>query len=91
MDWQLFDIVKTITNNILPSNLSAYTVGIRRYSHSVDRRFHSVDRQKSVISVHFHIALFQLICIGLYTVVLEIIKPISEKIDSTALTTWGMF
>jgi len=34
MDWQLPEIGKTITNNILPSSLSAY----RRYSHSVDRR-----------------------------------------------------
>jgi len=32
MDWQLPDIGKTITNNILPSSLSG------RYSHSVDRR-----------------------------------------------------
>ena len=45
MDWQLPDIGKTVTNNILPSNLSAYTVRIGRYSYSVDRRFHSVDRR----------------------------------------------
>jgi len=38
MDWQLPDISKTITNNILPSSLSANTVRIGRYSHSVDRR-----------------------------------------------------
>jgi len=43
MDWQLPDTGKTITNNILPSNLSAYTVRFRRYSHFVDLRFHSVD------------------------------------------------
>jgi len=35
MDWQLLDIRKTITNNILPSSLSDI---IERYSHSVDRR-----------------------------------------------------
>jgi len=29
---------KTITNNILPSSLSAYAVRIGRYSHSVNRR-----------------------------------------------------
>jgi len=29
MDWQLPDIGKTITNTILPSSLSAYTVRIR--------------------------------------------------------------
>ena len=46
MDWQLSNIGKTITNNILPSNLSAYTLRIGRYSysHSVDGQFHSVDR-----------------------------------------------
>jgi len=38
MDWQLPDIGKTITNNILPSSLSAYAVHIGRYSHSVNRR-----------------------------------------------------
>jgi len=38
MDWQLSDIVKTITNNILPSSLIAYAVHIGRYSHSVNRR-----------------------------------------------------
>ena len=32
MDWQLPDIGKTITNNILPSSLSAYLVRIGRYS-----------------------------------------------------------
>ena len=37
MDWQIPDIDKTITNNILPSSLRAYTVRIGRYSHSVDR------------------------------------------------------
>ena len=36
MDWQLPDIGKTITNNILPSSLSTYAVRIGRYSHSVD-------------------------------------------------------
>jgi len=41
MDWQLPDIGKMITNNILPSNLSANTVRIRRYS--VAQQFHSVD------------------------------------------------
>ena len=85
MDWQLPDIGQAITNNILPSNLSAYTVPIRRYGYSVNRRFHSVDRRLSVNSVHFRIALFPLIRSGLYIfVVFEIIKPISEKIDSTA-------
>jgi len=38
MDWQLSDIDKTIKNNILSSSLSAHTVRIGRYSHSVDRR-----------------------------------------------------
>ena len=38
MDWQLPDIGKTITNNILPNRLSAYVVRIGRYIHSVDRR-----------------------------------------------------
>jgi len=39
MDWQLPVIGKTITNNILPSSLSAYCpLRIERYSHSVDRR-----------------------------------------------------
>jgi len=38
MDWQLHNIGKTITNNILPSSLSAYAVRIGRYSHSIDRR-----------------------------------------------------
>jgi len=38
MDWQLLDIGKTITNNILSSNLSAYALRIGGYSHSVDRR-----------------------------------------------------
>jgi len=33
MDWQLPDIGKTITNNSLPSSLSAYAVRIGRYSH----------------------------------------------------------
>ena len=85
MDWQLLDIGKTTTNNNLPSNLSSYTVGMGRYSHSVNRRFHSVDLRYSVNSVNFRIALFPLIRSGLYiVVVLEIIKPISEKIDSTA-------
>jgi len=37
MDWHLPDIDKTITNNILPSSLSAYAVRIGRYRHSVDR------------------------------------------------------
>ena len=39
MDWQLPDFGKTITNNNLPSSLSAYAVLIGRYSHSVDRLF----------------------------------------------------
>jgi len=38
MDWQLPNILETITNTILPSSLSAYAVRIGRYSHSVDRR-----------------------------------------------------
>ena len=38
MDWQLSDIVKTITNNILPSSLTACVVRIGWYSHSVDRQ-----------------------------------------------------
>jgi len=38
MDWQIPDIGKMITNNILPSSFSAYAVRIGRYSHSVDRR-----------------------------------------------------
>ena len=50
MDWQLPDVGKTITNNILPSSLSAYAVRIGRYSHYVDRRY-----MLSVISVHLRI------------------------------------
>jgi len=38
MDWQLPDIGKRLTSNILPSSLSAYAVRIERYSHSVNRR-----------------------------------------------------
>ena len=38
MEWQLPDIGKTITNNILPSSLSVYAARIGRYGHSVDRR-----------------------------------------------------
>ena len=33
MDWQLSDIGKTITHNILPSSFSAYAVRIGRFSH----------------------------------------------------------
>jgi len=64
MAWQLPDIRKTITNNILPSSLSAYAVRIGRYSHSVDRR-------QSVISVKipYRVALFPWIRIGLYILV----------------------
>ena len=56
MDWQLPDIGKTITNNILPSILSARTVSIWRF-HSVGIwRFRQyVDRLKSIDSVNFHI------------------------------------
>jgi len=38
MDWQLHDIGKTITNNILPSILSSHTVSIWRF-HSVSIGF----------------------------------------------------
>jgi len=38
MDWQLLDIGKTITNNILPSSLSVYAIRIEIYSHSFHRR-----------------------------------------------------
>ena len=48
MDWQLPDIGKTITNNILPSILSAHTVNIGRFRQCIDRL-------KSVVSVHFRI------------------------------------
>ena len=54
MDWQLSDIGKTITNNILPRLLSAHTVSIWRF-HSISiggfRQY--TDRLKSVISVNF--------------------------------------
>ena len=52
MDWQLPDIGKTITNNILPIIFSAYMVSIWRF-HSVSIwRFHQcIDRLKSVVSV----------------------------------------
>ena len=55
MDWQLPDIVKTITNNILPSILSAHTVSIWRF-HSV-----SIGRFRQCINRLFR--LFPLISI----------------------------
>ena len=69
MDWQLPDIGKMIMNNILPSNLSAYTVIGTAISFC----------RSAVVGYYFRIVLFPLIRIGLYiVVVLEIIKPISE-------------
>ena len=38
INWQLPDIDKTITNNILSSSLSGYAVRMGRYSHSVNRQ-----------------------------------------------------
>jgi len=54
MDWQLPDIGKTITNNILPTILSAHTVSIWRFhSVSIGRFRQCIDRLKSVVSVNF--------------------------------------
>jgi len=52
MDWQLPDIGKTITNNILHSIVSAHTVSIWRFHLVSIRGFRQcIDRLKSVISV----------------------------------------
>ena len=58
MDWQLPDIDKTITNNILPGSLSAYAVRIGKYILSIggSRLF------------PYRVALFPWIRIGLYIV-----------------------
>jgi len=49
MDWQLADIGKTITNNILPSILRhTHTVSIGRFRQCIDRL-------KSVVSINFRI------------------------------------
>jgi len=54
MDWQLPDFGKTITNNNLPSSLSAYAVLIGRYSHSVDRLFPWISVSCLVIPMDTH-------------------------------------
>ena len=52
IDWQLPGIGKTITNNILPSLLSAHTVSIWRFHLVRMGRFRQcIDRLKSVVSV----------------------------------------
>jgi len=54
MDWQLPDIGKTITNNILPSILSVHTVSIWRFHLvSIGSFRQCIDRLKSVTSVNF--------------------------------------
>ena len=56
MDWQLPNIGKTITNNILPSILSAHTVSILRFHLvSIGRFRQCSDSLKSVVSVKFYI------------------------------------
>ena len=82
MYWQLPDIGKTITNNILPSNFTQYVSG--------DTTILSIGGSRLFLCIS--VSRYSLIRIGLYkVVVLEIIKPISEKIDSTAWTTWVRF
>ena len=81
MDWQLPDIGKMITNNILPSNLSEYAVRIGRYSHSVDR---------GSWLFPYCFELFPWIRIGLYiVVVIEIIKTIIAKIRFNSMNHMG--
>jgi len=64
MDWQLPDFGKTITNNILPSSLSAYAVNMYRDLHSFCR--------SAVVGYFrafpYRVALFPWIRIGLYVV-----------------------
>jgi len=54
MGWQLLDIGKTITNNVLPSSLGAYAVRTGRYSHSVDRLFPCISVSCRVIPMDTH-------------------------------------
>ena len=68
MDWQLPDIGKMITNNILPSILSAHMVSIWRFhSVSIGRFRHCINMLKSVVSVNFHIRSRRLPEFGDYT------------------------
>jgi len=56
MNLQLANIIKTITNNILPSILSAHTVNIWRFDLVSFGGFRQCkDWLKSVISVNFRI------------------------------------
>ena len=58
MDWQLPDIGKTITNNILPSILSALyasTCVLIFHSVSIGKFRQRINKLKSVVSVNFRI------------------------------------
>ena len=56
MDWQLPDIDKTITNNNLPSILSAHTVSIWKFqSVSIEIFGQCIDRLKTVVSINIRV------------------------------------
>ena len=82
MDRPFPDIGKTITNNILPSNFTQYVSG--------DTTILSIGGSRLFLCIS--VSRYSLIRIGLYkVVVLEIIKPISEKNRFNSMNHVGTF